>query len=162
MITIRRIEQNDWPSVWGLIEPVFRAGESYAFPPDISEAEAHRDWAEVPTATYLARNAEGLAVGTYYIKPNHPGPGSHVCNCGYIVAPAARGQGVATRMCEHSQDEARRLGFRAMQFNLVVAENKAAVRLWKGLGFHVVGTLPGAFRFPDGRFVDACVMFKEL
>ena len=162
MITIRPFEQTDWSAVWKLIEPVFRAGETYAFSPEISETEAHKVWIEAPTATYVAKDDGGAVLGTYFIKPNQPGLGSHVCNCGYIVGENARGKGVASLMCEHSQLEAKRLGFRAMQFNLVVATNEGAVRLWQKLGFEIVGTLPAAFKHPRHGFVDAFVMYKRL
>jgi ribosomal protein S18 acetylase RimI-like enzyme len=65
-------------------------------------------------------------------------------------------------MCEHSQAEALRLGFRAMQFNMVVVTNLAAVHLWKKHGFQIVGTLPKAFRHRQLGYVDAHVMFKRL
>ena len=99
---------------------------------------------------------------SYFIKPNQPGQGAHVCNCGYVVAPTAQGQGVASLMCEHSQQQAVAMGFRAMQFNLVVATNEGAVRLWQRLGFRIVGTLPGAFRHRALGAVDAHVMYKAL
>jgi ribosomal protein S18 acetylase RimI-like enzyme len=159
---IRAFEQTDWPSVWKFIEPVLRSGETYVFAPETSEAEAHRLWIEVPTAAYVAEDGAGTVVGTYYIKPNQPGLGAHVCNCGYIVAENTRGLGVASAMCEHSQEQARRMGFRAMQFNLVVSTNEGAVRLWRKLGFIIVGTLPGAFNHSRHGFVDAFVMFKQL
>jgi ribosomal protein S18 acetylase RimI-like enzyme len=65
-------------------------------------------------------------------------------------------------MCEHSQLEALSLGFRAMQYNLVVSTNQAAVHLWERDGFDIVGTLPEAFRHPRLGFADAFVMFKRL
>ena len=161
MIEIRRADPADWPALWSVIEPVFRAGETYAFPADIAEADARAAWLERPAATYAAVMGTDV-VGTYYIKPNQPGPGAHVCNCGYVVAAHGRGRGVARLLCEHSQDEARRLGFRAMQFNLVVATNETAIRLWTELGFDTVGRLPGAFRHEKLGFVDALVMYKQL
>lgn len=162
MTTIHKAEESDWPFIWQLIEPVFRSGETYAFSPEITEAEAHNAWMEMPMATYVAKDDSGAVMGTHFIKPNQPGLGSHVCNCGYVVGDGARGQGVASLMCEHSQREATRLGFRAMQFNLVVSTNEGAVRLWKKLGFGIVGTLPGAFHHPRHGFVDAFVMYKQL
>lgn len=110
----------------------------------------------------MATDTGGAVIGTYFLKPNQPGLGSHVCNCGYVVAAQARGRGVAAAMCEHSQDQARALGFRAMQFNFVVATNESAVRLWQRQGFAVVGRLPGAFRHQKLGFVDALVMYKQL
>ena len=162
MIKIRPFEEQDWASVWGMIEPVFRAGETYAFSPDITEKEAYKVWIEMPSATYVAVDEDNTILGTYYIKPNQPALGSHVCNCGYIVATHARGKGIASAMCEHSQREAIAQGFRAMQFNLVVATNEGAVRLWKRHGFNIVGTLPAAFRHQRLGFVDAFVMYKQL
>ena len=162
MIKIRIYKENDWPAVWGIIKPVFRAGETYAFPRDISEEEARNAWVSLPKATYVAENQEGAILGTYYIKPNQPGLGDHICNCGYIVAESARGQGIASKMCEQSQREAIVQGFQAMQFNLVVSTNEGAVRLWKSLGFDVIGTIPKAFRHPQHGYVDAFIMYKHL
>ena len=162
MITIQTLTPSDWPSLWAMIEPVFRAGETYPFSPEISELDAHKVWVDAPTETYVAKDDNGVILGTYYIKPNQPTLGAHVCNCGYIVGENARGKGVASLMCEHSQEEAKRLGFRAMQFNLVVSTNEAAVHLWQKLGFQKVGTLPGAYRHAKHGFIDAFVMYKHL
>jgi len=161
-VTIRKLEHSDWPEVWKLIEPVFRAGETYAVSREITEAEARRMWVEAPTGTYLAQGENAVVLGTYFVKPNQAGGGAHVCNCGYIVSETARGKGVASLMCAHSQREATRLGFRAMQFNFVVSTNEGAIRLWQKLGFEIVGRLPGAFEHPHRGFVDACVMYKAL
>jgi ribosomal protein S18 acetylase RimI-like enzyme len=159
---IRKYRESDWSQVWPIIERVFRSGETYSFSPEITEQEAHKAWIEMPQETYVATSGEGEILGTYYIKPNQPGLGSHVCNCGYIVPEGGRGKGVASRMCEHSQRLALESGFRAMQYNLVVSTNEGAVRLWKKLGFQVVGTLPKAFKSKSAGYVDAFVMYKEL
>ncbi|MEL6554674.1 MAG: N-acetyltransferase [Cyanobacteria bacterium J06621_11] len=162
MLILRPYTSTDWPAVWCMIEPVFRSGETYAFPPEISEDEARRVWIEAPLVTYVAVDESEKLAGTYYIKPNQPALGAHICNCGYIVSKAARGKGLATLMCEHSQAEARQLGFRGMQFNLVVSTNEAAIYLWRKLGFTTVGRLPGAFQHSKEGFVDALIMFKSL
>ncbi len=162
MTTIRPIQQQDWPSTWSILKPVFRAGETYSYDASISEEDAYRAWVAQPAATYVAEDEDGRILGTYYIKPNQPGQGGHVCNCGYVVAENAQGMGVASKMCEHSQAEAVSLGFRVMQFNRVVSTNTGAVRLWKRLGFPIVGTLPGAFHHPSQGYVDAFVMYKQL
>ncbi|HZP86953.1 MAG TPA: GNAT family N-acetyltransferase [Burkholderiales bacterium] len=161
-MNVRTFQEKDWPAVWEILEPVFRAGETYSFARDISQQQAHVAWIEVPSATFVATDDAGRIVGTYYIKPNQPGQGSHVCNCGYVVSQAARGRGIASMLCQHSQQEAVRQGFRAMQYNLVVATNERAVKLWQRLGFGIVGTLPEAFRHPARGFVDAHVMYKKL
>ncbi|MBK1696153.1 GNAT family N-acetyltransferase [Rhodovibrio salinarum] len=162
MVDIRLFEDADWPEVWRIVAPVFRAGRTYAVATDISAQAARAMWVDTPTATYVVRDGEGQLVGTYFLQANKPGPGDHVANCGYIVDPEARGQGVATAMCRHSQERAVALGFRAMQYNLVVATNEQAVALWQREGFAIVGTLPGAFCDPDYGDVDAYVMFKTL
>ena len=162
MPNIRRFQPEDWSSVWPLLHTTFAAGDTYAFAPDSTEAEIFKVWVEQPLATYVACSDDGTIIGTYIFKANQPGLGAHVCNCGYVVSAAARGKGIAASMCEHSQAEALRLGFRAMQFNLVVSTNEVAVRLWQKLGFHIGGTLPGAFRHTHLGYVDAFVMFKQL
>lgn len=161
-LLIRRFTEDDWPAVLAMLRTTFSTGDTYAYAPDSSDADIHRAWIEVPKATYVACDGEGRIVGTYTLKVNQPGLGSHVCNCGYVVVPDAQRGGIASAMCEHSQAEARALGFRAMQFNLVVSTNERAVRLWKRLGFAVVGTLPGAFRHARLGYVDALVMYKAL
>ncbi len=145
-----------------MMEPVFQAGETYPFSPEITEGETHRFWVENPLATFVAVAADNSVVGTYYLRPNQPGLGGHVCNCGYIVAASARRRGIASAMCEHSQREALAREFRAIQFNFVVSTNEAAVRLWKHHGFEVVGILPEAFRHLRLGFVDAFVLYKKL
>ncbi len=106
MVSIRRFRESDWPAVWPILRTTFEAGDTYAFSPDSTEYEIHRAWVEAPSATYVACAPDGQVLGTYFIKPNHPALGAHVCNCGYVVAPFAQGRGIAAAMCEHSQAEA--------------------------------------------------------
>jgi L-amino acid N-acyltransferase YncA len=162
LLNIRSFDEADWPAVWELMEPVIRAGDTYPYAMDMTIDGAREMWIEIPEATYVAEDAVGNILGTYYLKPNQPTLGAHVANAGYMVAETARGKGVATQMCQHSQDEALRLGYRAMQYNLVVKTNEASVHLWQKMGFTIVGTLPGAFRHAEHGFVDAYVMYKEL
>jgi len=161
-IEIRPLLDADWPATWALLAPVLRAGDTYSFPTDMSEAEAHKAWVEVPMATFVATDDQGEVLGLYYIKPNQSGQGAHVCNCGYVTGRHARGRGVASAMCRHSLDSAPAMGFRAMQYNLVVATNTTAVRLWQKHGMQIVATLPGAFRHPTEGYVDAYVMYQVL
>lgn len=162
MVKIVRFQDAMWREVWSFLEPVFRAGETYAFDPEISQDEARDVWIGLPMQTYVAVNDDNAILGTYYIKPNQPKLGAHVCNCGYVVAEEGRGKGVASAMCTHSQDTARTAGFKAMQYNLVAASNTNAVRLWQKHGFGIIGTLPRAFNHPRLGLVDAHVMYKWL
>lgn len=161
MMEFQKLEEPHWPAVWAILEPVFRAGETYPYPPDISEAEAKAIWMAPPLASYVATK-NGAVLGVFYIKPNQPALGAHVCNCGYVANPAAAGQGVGAHMCAWSQKEAKRLGYLAMQYNLVVATNTRAVALWQRMGFETVGRLPKAFNHKRLGLVDALVMYKEL
>jgi GNAT superfamily N-acetyltransferase len=110
----------------------------------------------------VAVDTAGAVVGTYYLRPNSLALGAHVANAGYVVAEHARRQGVGSRLCQHSLQAARRRGFRAMQFNLVVSTNTAGIRCWQRNGFQMVGTLPGAFRHQRLGYVDALVMVQAL
>ena len=144
---IRRAELSEFDAIWPILRDVFRAGETYAVDPAITKATCRAYWMAQPVATYVAE-AAGAIVGTYYIRTNQPGGGAHICNCGYVVAEAARGRGLARQMCIHSQQEAAALGYQAMQFNFVLANNVGAVTLWQRLGFETVGTIPDAFVHP--------------
>jgi len=160
-MNIREITQDDWQQVWPIFSQVVRAGDTYGYETDTSETEAIKLWLKKPAATFVCEE-DGKILATYYIKNNHDGPGKHVCNCGYMVSSQARGRGLATAMCEHSQSQARVMGYKAMQFNFVASSNETAVRLWNKLGFDTVGRLPGAFNHPALGYVDALVMFKRL
>ena len=160
-ICIRPVRAADADSLWPILRDVIRPGDTYAIDPRISREDLLAYWCDAPAACYVAKLGDEV-LGTYYIKTNQQGGGQHVCNCGYITAPAARGRGIARAMCEHSQAAARSLGYEAMQFNFVVASNVGAIALWTKLGFDTVGRLPRAFRHPDQGLVDALVMFKWL
>jgi len=153
---------SDWQALWPLLHETFQQELSYPYPAETTETEAHTLWIDTPQETYVAKDETGELLGTYYIKPNQAGLGSHICNCGYIVSPHARGKGLASRMCLHSQERGRALGFHAMQFNLVVSTNTVAVQLWTKLGFKTIGVLPDAFYRKQEKYVDALIMHKYL
>jgi ribosomal protein S18 acetylase RimI-like enzyme len=151
----------DTDAVWSILEPIVRAGETYALPRDLSRADVLGWWHAAGNEVFIAE--EGSAVlGTYFIRPNQRGPGSHVANCGYATAQATTGRGIARAMCAHSLEHARARGYRAMQFNIVISTNVAAVHLWTSMGFETLCRLPGAFQHPTLGFVDALVMHRTL
>lgn len=161
MIEIRSATDSDFEQIWLIFSEVVSLGDTYAFSPNTSKSEAYHIWMEVPQVTYVAVKTNQI-LGTYYIKPNQIGLGSHVCNAGFMVATSARGEGIGRLMGEHSLIEARNLGFKAMQFNFVVSTNQSAIKLWQRLGFKIVGTLPNAFQHQTLGFVDVYVMYQEL
>ena len=158
---IRPAAAQDDEGIWRVIEPMIRAGETYPLPRDLAKTDALAYWRSPQHEVVVAEDG-GAIVGSYYLRANNRGGGSHVANCGYVVAPPAMGRGVARAMCAHSLERARSRGFRAMQFNFVIASNERAVRLWQGCGFEIVGRLPGAFEHPRLGPVDAFVMYRTL
>lgn len=158
---IRMAEPADEQAILDLIEPVIRAGDTYALPRDMDPRAALDYWTGHDRETFVAD--DGLrTVGTFYLRANQMGGGGHVANCGFVSSPAARGTGVGRQMCHFALERARNRGFRAMQFNLVVSTNRRAVALWESLGFEIVGRLPGAFHHPSAGYVDAFVMYQIL
>jgi L-amino acid N-acyltransferase YncA len=160
-MNIRTANKADEDAIWEIFRAVIAPGDTYVFDPGMSRTEAMAYWFGAGTHTNVAES-DGRIAGTYLFKANQPGLGSHVANAAFMVSPSARGLGVGRRMGEHCLAEARRLGFRAMQFNFVVSTNEPAVHLWQQLGFKIVGTLPGAFHHSQLGFVDAYVMFQTF
>ena len=160
-MTIRPATAADWPAMWAIFQAVIAGRDTYTFAPDTPE-EAGRAYFLGPGIRAWVAELDGRIAGMYKLIPNHTGLGDHVANASFMVAADAAGRGAGRAMGEHCLEEARRAGFRAMQFNFVVSTNARAVRLWQSLGFRVVGTLPGAFRHGTLGDVDALVMFREL
>jgi ribosomal protein S18 acetylase RimI-like enzyme len=158
---IREISAGEFEWLWPIFREVVAAGDTYSYAPDTTLEEARRLWTSGGARCFVAL-VDGVCVGGYMLRANQPGLGDHVANAGYMVAPHARGRGLAGQLCEHSLQEARRAGFRAMQFNYVVSTNEVAVRLWQKHGFAIVGRIPKAFRHAGLGPVDVYVMFREL
>ena len=160
-LSIRPARPRDFAGIWAIFRIVVAGGDTYAYAPDTTMTEARRIWMELPAAAYVAEQANRI-VGTYALRPNQPGLGDHVANCGYMTHPDARGRGVGGAMCEHSLAAARERGYTALQFNFVVASNEGAVHLWQKHGFAVVGRVPHAFRHRALGPVDVLIMHRTL
>ena len=166
---IRAAAEADRDAIWEIFQEVIAAGETYPINPDISRNDALAYWFQPGAHAYVAERRLGSGekperqvVGSYTVHPNQSGGGAHVANAAFIVAKKARGWGIGRALGQHCLDEARRLGFRAMQFNFVISTNEPAVKLWQDLGMKIVGTLPGAFRHPKKGYVDVHVMYQWL
>lgn len=160
----RRGFASDWPNIWPIFRDVVAAGDTYPYLPDISESAARTAWLSNRASrrvTYVAE-LEGVIVGTAYLKPNQVGLGDHVANAGWMIAPAESGHGIGRLFALYILEEAARLGYRAMQFNAVVATNERALRLWTSMGFEIVGTVPDAFRHATNGPTDIHIMYKTL
>ena len=159
---IRPATDADRDAIWKIFHQVAAAGDTYALDPNISREDALAYWFARGTHTYVAEQSAVEIAGTYILRSNQSGGGSHVANAGFMVSASARGHGLGRAMAEHCLSEARGLGFRAMQFNYVISTNAAAIQLWKDLGFEIVGTLPDAFCHPEKGYVDVYVMYRSL
>jgi ribosomal protein S18 acetylase RimI-like enzyme len=158
---IRLARPDDAGAIWSILEPVIRAGDTYALPQDWSEGEAVAYWFAPGHSVFMAH--VGITItGTYYLRANQLGGGAHVANCAFVTAPGLQGRGVGAAMCTHALQAAAAHGYKAMQFNFVVSTNERAIALWRRFGFDVVGRLPGAFCHPTLGPVDALVMYRTL
>jgi len=160
-VTIREATERDRDVIWEIFHATIAPGDAFVYDPNTPREEAMAYWFANGTRTYVAEE-DGKVVGSYILRPNRPGLGNHVANAGFMVEPTTRRSGIGRAMGEHALNEARRLGYRAMQFNFVISTNESAVRLWQRLGFKIVGTLPDAFRHSKKGLVDAYVMFRSL
>ena len=160
-IKIRKVTTADYEAIWQIIQPAIAAGDSLAFDPDSSRQEMLDFWCAASKYTYVAE-LEGSVLGTYFLKANQPGLGSHVVNAGYITANGHTGKGIARTMCAHSLVEAKALGFTHMQYNIVVKSNIRAVKLWQSMGFEIVGELPEVFNHAQNGLTNAYVMWRRL
>ncbi|MFG3422508.1 GNAT family N-acetyltransferase [Micromonospora sp. NPDC049460] len=160
---IRDATAEDWPRIWPFLREIVAAGETYTWPRDVDEERARTMWLVPPPGrTVVAVDPDGAVLGSAKLVPNQLGPGDHVANASFMVAPTAGGRGLGRALGEHVLALARADGYRAMQFNAVVATNTRAVALWRSLGFEVVGRVPEAFRHPDQGYVDLLVMHRRL
>lgn len=158
---IREASESDFDAIWPIFKSIVPTGDTYAYDVNSTKEDGFKVWMAYPRKTFIVED-DGEVLATYYLVTNQRGPGSHVCNCGYMVSVNARGRGLATSMCEHSQKMAKALGYKAMQFNFVASSNIGAIRLWEKLGFDKVGVLPKAFSHPSSGFIDAFLMYKWL
>jgi ribosomal protein S18 acetylase RimI-like enzyme len=161
MTEIRTATEADKPAIWRIIKAVIATGDTYVFDPETPEAEMLAWWYSPEKYVYVYEQ-DGEVLGTFWLKANQPGLGSHVCNAAYMVGPDAAGKGIGRRMAEYSLDEARRLGFTAMQFNFVVKSNVGAVRLWENIGMEIIGEIPDAFNHRELGMTNALIMYRKL
>lgn len=159
---IRPATAADEDAIWAILAPICASGEVFCVPRDGGRAAAFDYWFSGPGRRVFVAEDAGTILGTSYLRPNQGGGGSHVANAGYATAPAAQGRGIARALLAHSLDTARAAGFRAMQFNFVVATNRRAIATWEAAGFAVLARLPEAFAHPRLGYVDALVMHREI
>lgn len=158
---IRRAVEKDFDQIWIIFKEVVKKGNTYVFAPDTSMEIAYAYWFEKDIISFVAEDEDRI-VGVYRLVANQPDLGSHVANASFMVHPNEQGKGIGRFMGEHCLKVAKRLGYKAMQFNYVVSTNHGAIKLWENLGFKIVGTLPKAFKHTKLGYVDVYVMYKIL
>ncbi|HWY37048.1 MAG TPA: N-acetyltransferase [Bacteroidia bacterium] len=161
MIRIRKALPEDHQAVWEILQSIILGGDTFAFSPSLTKEEMLLYWFAKDKHVYVALDENEIA-GTFFIKDNQPGLGSHIANAAYAVSPGSRGKGIGKIMGEFSLKEAKQLGYTAMQFNLVVKTNTAAVKLWRSIGFEIIGEIPNAFNHREHGLVNSFIMYKKL
>jgi L-amino acid N-acyltransferase YncA len=161
-LCFRTADADDWPAIWPIWHRVVAAGDTYTWDPATPEGQARQLWMPPPPAVTVVAVRDGQVVATALLRPVQPGLGDHVANAAFMVDPQRAGSGIGRSLAEFVVDEARRRGYRAMQFSAVVEVNTRAVRLWESLGFRVVGTVPEAFRHPTRGLVGLHIMHRTL
>lgn len=161
MLEIRKAIEEDHSHIWEIIKEVISTGDTYIFSPDSPREKMLGFWCDSHKKTYVAVLEERI-VGTFFLKENQPDLGSHICNAGYMVPKNARGKSIGRKMAEFSIVEAKKLGFKAMQFNFVVKSNKGAVKLWQDLGFEIIGEIPEAYQHSKNGLTNALIMYRKL
>lgn len=161
-LEIREATAEDWSQIWPIFRATVQAQETYAFDPEMGQEAARAIWMERPPGLTVVAVEDGTVLGTAKMGPNRGGRGAHVGTASFMVADAARGRGVGRALATYVIDWHREHGFRGIQFNAVVETNRAAVRLWRSVGFSVVGTVPGAFDHPEHGYVSLLVMYLPL
>ena len=159
---IREATDGDWAAIWPFFSAIVEAGETYAYPTDVTEAEGRALWLERPPGRTVVAVDDGVVVGSAKMGPNRPGRGAHIATASFMVDASACGRGTGRALAEEMLAWARAAGYRGIQFNAVVETNERAVALWRSLGFEVVGTVPGAFESASHGYVGLHVMFLPL
>jgi ribosomal protein S18 acetylase RimI-like enzyme len=158
---IRKATAADADGIWAIIKAVIATGDTYTFAPNSSKEKMLTYWLNTDKHTYIAE-IDNKIVGTFIIKDNQNDLGSHIANASYMTAPDAFGQGIVRKMCEFSLLEAQKLGYLAMQFNIVIKSNERAVRLWQSLGFQIIGEIPDAYQHQTLGLTNAYIMYRKL
>ena len=156
---IRTATADDWPRIWPFFRDIVAAGETYAYPEDLTEETARPLWMD---GHVVVAEEDGVILGSAKMGPNRPGRGAHASTASFMVDPAAQGKGVGRALGEYAVDWARGAGYHSMQFNAVVETNTGAVALWQALGFQILTTVPEAFESRRHGRVGLHIMYQKL
>jgi ribosomal protein S18 acetylase RimI-like enzyme len=161
MLTFRQATIEDGDGIWTILQAINARGDAYAYFPDTPKQDMLDYWLAADKHAFVAAHNDEI-VGTFWLRDNQPGRGSHIANASYAVSYAHNGLGIGKKMGLFSLDAARSLGYKAMQFNLVVKTNTRAVQLWQNIGFQIIGEIPEAFDHAELGLVNAYIMYQKL
>jgi ribosomal protein S18 acetylase RimI-like enzyme len=159
-LTFRTATRADANAMLALLRSVTSEGDTLPFTSGVDRDLIDTQWLGACGCVLAYRDDHLL--GMYRYGPNMPGRGAHIATATFLVAQAARGQGLGRKLVKHCLENAKASGFRAMQFNQVVATNLAALSLYRSFGFKRVGKIPEAFAHPQHGYVSAYVMYLDL
>jgi GNAT superfamily N-acetyltransferase len=163
MVRVREVTDDDWSSVWPFLRDIVRAGETFPYDSQMQEAQAREMWfVQAPGRTVVAITGDRTVAGSANMYANRPGGGADIASGSVMVDPAHWGEGVGRALVEDMIKWARAEGFRGVQFNAVVESNERAVRLYRSLGFEIIGTVPEGFRHPTDGYVGLHIMYRSL
>ncbi len=158
---IREATLKDYDAIWNIFKKVIKTGDTYVFDPQTPKTDLAKHWFTSYMKTYVVEEKNKI-LATYILKPNQIDLGSHICNCSYMVDPESFGKGLGKMMCEHSLENAKIMGYKAMQFNIVVSTNIPAIKLWEKYSFKIIGTIPKGYKHSSLGYVDAYIMYREI
>jgi GNAT superfamily N-acetyltransferase len=161
-VIIRTADESDWSRIWPFFSQIVDAGQTYAYPPGLTEQTARPLWLEPPPGHAVVAVDGEVVLGSAKMGPNRPGRGAHVATASFMVDPSQAGKGVGRALGEYVVGWSRTAGYHAIQFNAVVETNTAAVHLWQSLGFQILTTVPESFDHPEHGLVGLHVMYQLL
>lgn len=159
-IVVRKYEKSDVPQMVEIWNEIVNEGKAFPEEDPLSHEDAYLFFQEKTFAGVAVENGEIL--GLYVIQPNNVGRCGHIANASYGVKSNQQGKGIGEKLVLHSLEAAASFGFRIMQFNAVVTTNEAAIHLYKKLGFHSLGVIPGGFRQRNDKYVDIMLFYKVI
>ena len=159
-MTIRNYHANDLPDMTDIWNEV--VAEGIAFPQEeLLDAETAAAFFAAQSYCGVAEE-DGKVVGLYILHPNNVGRCGHICNASYAVSARCRGKHIGRQLVLDCMAQAKRLGFRILQFNAVVETNASARHLYEQLGFIQLGVIPKGFRMKDGHYENICPYYMTL
>lgn len=158
---VRKCEPGDLQAMIDIWNEVVDDG--IAFPQEeLLDMQTGADFFASQTYAAVAVNNSGEICGLYILHPNNIGRCGHICNASYAVSSHCRGQHIGEKLVLDCLEQAKKHGFKILQFNAVVESNIHARHLYERLGFIQLGVIPGGFRMKDGRYENICPYYHEL